>query len=164
MKDFLTNENPLLGDEEVVGVVVPHTPLTEDDFKLFNIGKRKLCANCTKGFHNQYQDDLVCKKNGCKCKCQGYYLGKDGETFIAWGKLDASKICVDDGFYITNPNPVLDNFIRRVNHEHSKLKDLGIIYSRKICTRCGIKGRFEGWACKPCKIELSEKDQTIVIE
>lgn len=160
MKDFITSENPLIGVEEVIGVVEAKIPLTEDDFKLFNKGKRKLCPNCTKGFHNQYDEDQVCKKHGCKCYCQQYYLGKNGRTLIEWGKEDMSTF--NDEAEKRVQNPILDNFIRKINHEHSKLKDLGIIYSRKICTRCGIKGRFEGWACKPCKIELSEKDQTII--
>ena len=35
-KDFITNENPLTGEEEVIGVVEAKIPLTEEDNKLFN--------------------------------------------------------------------------------------------------------------------------------
>ncbi len=160
MKDFITNEYPLTGEEEIVGVVEAKIPLTEDDFKFFNKGRRKLCPNCTKGYHNQYDEDEVCKKHGCKCYCQQYYLGKNGRTLIEWGKIDTSFI--DEKNDTREPNTILDNFIRKINLEHTKLKDLGIVYSKKICTRCGISGRFEGWACKPCKKELSEKDLTVV--
>lgn len=160
MKDFITSESPLLGDEQIVGVVEAKIPLTEDDFTLFNKGRRKLCPNCSKGFHNQYEEDEVCKKHGCKCLCQQYYLGRNGKSLIEWGYEDTSD--VEDINDKREPNPILDNFIRIINNQHSKLKDLGIIFAHKICTRCGISGRFEGWACKPCKIELSEKDQIIL--
>lgn len=158
MKDFIT-EYPLTGEEEVLGTVEAKNP-TNNETSLWGInGARFLCANCRGsstrgGRHNQYEDDKVCKKNGCKCFCQSHYLGRDGRTLIEWQKEDTSQIEVIE--FKRKPNQKLDRLIQKLNLEHSKLKDLGIIFAHKICTRCGIKGRFEGWVCKPCKIALSE--------
>src|SRR3990172_984053 len=122
MKDFLTNENPLTGEEEVLGVVEAKLPLSDEDYTLFNKGRRKLCPNCTKGFHNQYEDDQVCKKHGCKCFCQGYYIGKNGKTLIKWGKEDETEY--EDEYFKRKKNKELDKLIQKLNLEHSKLKDM----------------------------------------
>ena len=159
--DFVTEGFALQGDAEIVGLVEPKSP-TNNEVSLWGInGQRYLCSNCrgssTKGArHNQYEDDKVCKKNGCKCFCQSHYLGRDGRTLMQWGKEDMSQ--VESVEFKRKPNQKLDKLIQKLNLEHSKLKDLGIIFAHKICTRCGIKGRFEGWACKPCKKELSEEN------
>ncbi len=155
--DFITSENPLQGDEEVVAHVIATKPIDENE-QMFKNGKRHLCTNCKKGEHNQYEDDLVCKKHGCKCHCQQYYLGKNKKTLIEWGKPDTSVI--EDDRSELNINPKHDKIFQKLMLEYRKLKDAGIIFANKICTRCGIKGRFEGWVCKDCKIALSEVNQT----
>lgn len=162
-------DDPIDNEEEIIGVVEPENPINSYETSLFGMnGQRFLCANCrgssTRGArHNQYEEDKVCKKNGCKCYCQSYYVGKNGRNFIKWGEPDFTLELIDeyDRDTIRMPNPTLDKIIQTMNNIHAKLKDEGIIFSNKICTRCGISGRFEGWACKQCKIELSEKDQII---
>lgn len=157
MKDFLTSESPLQGDEEIVAKVVPILPIDENE-SMFPNGKKYFCHPCKQGTHNQFEEDKVCKKNGCKCYCQGFYLGRNKKTLIKWGEADTSIIeDVDESSRTSNPK--YDKIYQKLNLEYSKLKDMGIIFANKICTRCGIKGRFQGWVCKSCKAELSEVNQ-----
>lgn len=76
--------------------------------------KKYYCTNCRRSIHNKTTNDQICKRNGCECKCQTHYIGKDGRP-RPYGTPDDSK---ED---IIRTDPKQDAFINELNREWQKL-------------------------------------------
>ena len=111
-KEFLIQTPDLKDDVELIGKVEASKPIEKNGITFWGLTKRFLCVNCKKGFHNQFEDDKVCRKNGCKCYCQIGYIGRNGKTIIEWGLEDNSKINLD--FFNTGRKEI-DNLIEQSN-------------------------------------------------
>lgn len=103
-----TVSDKLSGDDDQVfaGVDVkeraPYTP------------KKYYCTNCRRSIHNTPSNDQICKRNGCECKCQTHYIGRDGRP-RPYGTKDDSK--EDEA----KPDPSYDAFVDKLNEEWQKL-------------------------------------------
>lgn len=102
-----TVSDKLTGEEEFVSGVTVGEPPAYTPNKYY-------CTNCRRSVHNGFYGDTVCKRNGCKCKCQTHYQGRAG-YLIPYGIPDYSKI--ED----IKTDPAQDAFIEKLNREWRKL-------------------------------------------
>jgi len=153
-KDYFTTEPDMKDDVEVIGTVEATKPIDEGSQTFYGLtrGKKYFCSSCKKGLHNQYEDDKVCKKDGCKCLCQFGYIGKNGRTIIKWGKKDNSKFR-DEGITTSKKvNVIFEKLILQL----SKLKHENTL---KTCPRCDLQSRYSGDYCKDCELELNQNSK-----